>query len=48
MIRLIIWAALFGAGIWAGTEFSRMTAINACLEAGGTVDPRGFCRLGAG
>ncbi|MEM1130174.1 MAG: hypothetical protein AAGH83_06595 [Pseudomonadota bacterium] len=47
MIRLVIWAVLFAAGAWAGTEYTRMTAINACLDAGGTVDPRGFCHVGA-
>jgi hypothetical protein len=47
MIRLVIWAVMFGAGLWSGTEIARISGIDACLDAGGSVDPRGFCLVEA-
>ena len=44
MIRLVIYAAIFAAGVWVGTEYERVTMVDRCLNAGGTADPRGFCR----
>ena len=44
MFRLIIWTALFGAGLWAGAEYERMSAVDRCLDAGGSYDARGLCR----
>ncbi|MCA8879495.1 MAG: hypothetical protein KDA73_05925 [Rhodobacteraceae bacterium] len=43
MIRLIIYAVIFLAGLWAGAEYERVTAVERCLNAGGSADPRGFC-----
>ncbi len=43
MIRLIIYAAIFAAGLWAGAQYEQVTARERCLNAGGSVDPRGFC-----
>ncbi|WP_193139620.1 hypothetical protein [Meridianimarinicoccus sp. MJW13] len=43
MIRLIIYVVMFGAGLYAGSEYERVTAMERCLNAGGSVDPRGFC-----
>ncbi len=43
MIRLMIYAALFGAGVYAGAEYTRFQMVDGCLDAGGRVDSRGFC-----
>jgi len=43
MIRLAIWAAIFAAGLWAGVQYERVTAVERCLNAGGSADPHGFC-----
>jgi len=43
VIRLMIWGLLFGAGAWVGMEVQKALSIRACLDAGGGVDPRGFC-----
>lgn len=43
MIRLLTWAILLGAGFWLGGEYQKYAAIRQCLDAGGGVDPRGFC-----
>lgn len=43
MIRLVIYAGIFAAGIWAGAEYERVAAVERCLNAGGSADPRGFC-----
>jgi hypothetical protein len=43
MFRLLIYGTLFGAGLWAGTEVQRFQMVNACLDAGGSIDARGFC-----
>ena len=47
MIRLVVYAVIFCAGMWVGAEYERVTGIDACLDAGGAADPRGFC-IGAG
>ncbi|MBE3636893.1 hypothetical protein [Mangrovicoccus algicola] len=44
MIRLILYAALLGLGAYAGAEYQKYQAIDACLDAGGRADARGFCR----
>lgn len=44
MIRLIIYATLLALGAYAGAEYTRYEIMTACLEAGGSVDARGFCR----
>lgn len=43
MIRLIIYCCLLGAGAWMGAEYQKTMDIRACLNAGGGIDPRGFC-----
>ncbi|WP_238547940.1 hypothetical protein [Meridianimarinicoccus roseus] len=43
MIRLVIYIAVFAGGLWAGAEYQRVTAVEDCLNAGGSADPRGFC-----
>ena len=43
MIRLILYICCFGAGLWLGAEYERVTAVERCLNAGGSADPRGFC-----
>lgn len=43
MARLVIYLVLFGTGLWAGAKYERMSRIDACLAAGGSADPRGFC-----
>lgn len=45
MIRLVIYAVLLCLGAWAGAEFTRVQSMDACLNAGGSVDPRGFCAV---
>jgi len=47
MIRLVIYIVIFAAGLWAGQEYERVTAIERCLNSGGSADPRGFCRAPA-
>jgi len=47
LVRRFVTLALCGAAFWAGVQFSRLQASDACLDAGGTVDPRGFCSKGA-
>ena len=47
MIRLLIWVAIFGCGLWAGSEYERSAHIDRCLDAGGAIDARGLC-LGLG
>lgn len=46
MIRLILYIIIFCAGLYAGTEYEKVTAMERCLNAGGSVDPRGFCKGG--
>lgn len=46
MIRLVIYTVIFGLGLYAGVEYERVTGMERCLNAGGSVDPRGIC-LGA-
>ena len=36
-------ALLFGAGIYTGAKLTRLQITDTCLDAGGSVDPRGFC-----
>ncbi len=43
MIRLIIYATLFGAGLYSGAKMVRLEMIDTCLKAGGQPDPRGIC-----
>ena len=43
MIRLILYASFFAAGLWLGAEYERVAAVERCLNAGGAADPRGFC-----
>jgi hypothetical protein len=43
LVRRSITLALCGVAFWAGVNFSRMQQANACLDAGGSIDPRGFC-----
>jgi hypothetical protein len=43
MIRLFLVVALFGAGWFSGTEGQKRAVADRCAEAGGVVDPRGFC-----
>ncbi|QIE42747.1 hypothetical protein [Meridianimarinicoccus aquatilis] len=43
MIRLVIYVLMFSGGLWAGSEYERVTAVERCLNAGGSADPRGFC-----
>lgn len=43
LVRRSITLALCGAAFWAGMNFSRIQSQMACLDAGGTSDPRGFC-----
>ncbi len=35
---------LLGLGAYAGAEYTRFEIQSACLDAGGMVDARGFCR----
>lgn len=44
MIRLIIYAVLLAVGGYAGAEYTRYEIMTACLDAGGSVDTRGFCK----
>ncbi|WP_171060670.1 hypothetical protein [Poseidonocella sp. HB161398] len=44
MIRLIIYATLLAVGGYAGAEYARYELMQACLDAGGSVDARGFCK----
>lgn len=44
MIRLVIYLVLFCTGLWAGAKYERSSYIDTCLDAGGSVDPRGFCQ----
>ncbi|MFV0245020.1 MAG: hypothetical protein ACK5IB_08380 [Qingshengfaniella sp.] len=44
MIRLILWVAIFCAGLWAGAKYERVNAIDACLNAGGQIGADGVCR----
>lgn len=43
MLRTLIWGAIFAGGLWAGTELAGVMAEERCVNAGGAVDPRGFC-----
>jgi hypothetical protein len=43
MIRLVIYAVIFTAGLWAGAQYQEVKAREDCLNAGGMADPRGFC-----
>lgn len=43
MIRLIFLAAVFGAGLYAGTRLAWVQMTGRCLDAGGQFDARGFC-----
>lgn len=43
MIRLVIYLLVFAAGLWVGAKYERVTAIDRCLNAGGSADARGFC-----
>ncbi len=43
MIRLIFLGLVLAAGFWLGGEWQKSMAIRACLDAGGGIDPRGFC-----
>lgn len=44
MIRLILYIIIFSLGAVAGTKYQEVTSRDACLNAGGSVDPRGFCK----
>ena len=37
----VVWFLV--AGLWLGAEYERVTAVERCLNAGGSADPRGFC-----
>ncbi|MCA8882954.1 MAG: hypothetical protein KDA50_04295 [Rhodobacteraceae bacterium] len=43
MIRLVIYAVIFCLGLYAGVEYERVTGMERCLNAGGSVDPTGIC-----
>jgi hypothetical protein len=43
LIRRSITLVLCGAAFWAGVKFARMQQADACLDAGGSFDARGFC-----
>jgi len=43
MIRLLIYVLLLGLGAWGGTKYTRVQMVDACLNAGGGWDARGFC-----
>lgn len=47
LVRRSITLALCGAAFWAGMEFAGIRQADACLDAGGAVDARGFCSMGA-
>ncbi len=42
----IIAILMLGAGIWLGFKAERFLYMDRCLDAGGQIDPRGFCKLG--
>ncbi|WP_168219725.1 hypothetical protein [Pseudotabrizicola formosa] len=46
LVRRSITLALCGAAFWAGMNVSRIQSQTACLDAGGSFDPRGFCSTG--
>lgn len=43
LIRRMITLALCGAAFWAGLALGRAGQPDACLDAGGSWDARGFC-----
>ncbi len=43
MIRLILWASLFGAGLWCGIEAHRLVLEERCRDHGGRIGARGLC-----
>lgn len=43
MIRLILYFCFLAGGFWLGAQFESKIAIERCLNAGGSADPRGFC-----
>jgi hypothetical protein len=42
----IIWIVMLSIGIWLGFKADRFLYMDRCLDAGGQLDPRGFCALG--
>lgn len=43
VIRLFLYFCFLAAGLWLGAQYERVTAVERCLNAGGSADPRGFC-----
>ncbi|MDV7142524.1 hypothetical protein R3X27_07490 [Tropicimonas sp. TH_r6] len=43
MIRLIIWATLFGLGVYVGIEAHRLVLEERCRDNGGRIGARGLC-----
>ncbi len=39
----IIAILMLGAGVWLGVKAERFMYMDSCLDAGGRIDPRGFC-----
>ncbi len=48
MIRLLAYAVIFCAGMWVGAKYEEVSAMDSCLDAGGKVNPAGFCEGGGG
>lgn len=44
LLRRTVTLALCGAAFWAGLTLARSGQADACVDAGGTWDNRGFCR----
>jgi hypothetical protein len=48
LLRRSITLTLCGAAFWAGVKIASSGQVDACLDAGGRVDPRGFCEIEKG
>jgi hypothetical protein len=47
LFRRAITLALCAGAFWAGMQFVRMGQVDACLDAGGSWNARGFCEVAA-
>jgi len=46
LLRRALTLALCGAAFWAGLQFARMNQVDACRDAGGRWNDRGYCEGG--
>lgn len=43
LLRRALTLVLMGAAFWAGLQMGRSTQVDACLDAGGRWNDRGYC-----